>query len=224
MAIQTPVPTHIDLSTYPRAKHFHYFLTMGYPYVGMTVQVDITDFYHWQKESGVPFFLAFLWCAARAANRVPALRQRIKDGEILEYPWCPTSHTVAREDGTYAYCQLDCRDDFVPFLQAARPVQEEAARHGTIEEDTSDLLPYFYVSTVPWVHYTSVIQPTPIPADSNPRFVWGKYQAEGGRVTMPVTVLCHHGLVDGRQIGDFYRELDVTMKEIQQKHENGVNA
>ncbi len=67
-------------------------------------------------------------------------------------------------------------------------------------------------------------QPTPIPADSNPRFVWGKYQAEGDRVIMPVTVLCHHGLVDGRQIDDFYRELDVTMKEIQQKNGNGVSA
>ena len=76
------------------------------------------------------------------------------------------------------------------------------------------MLPYFYVSTVPWVHYTSVTQPTPIPADSNPRLVWGKYAAEGERITMPVTVLCHHGLVDGRQIGDFYRELDVALGEI----------
>lgn len=150
----------------------------------------------------------------RAANRVPAFRQRIRDGEILEYPWCPSSHTVAREDGTYAYCQLDCRGDFASFLKRALPLHEEAARHGTIEEDTSDMLPYFYVSTVPWVHYTSVTQPTPIPADSNPRLVWGKYAAEGERITMPVTVLCHHGLVDGRQIGDFYRELDVAMGEI----------
>lgn len=214
MNIEVPSPSVIDLTAYPRASHFCYFLNMGYPYVGMTVQADITEFYHWQKQNGVPFFLAFLWCAARAANRVPAFRQRIREGEILEYPWCPSSHTVAREDGTYAYCQLDCRGDFASFLKRALPLHEEAARHGTIEEDTSDMLPYFYVSTVPWVHYTSVTQPTPIPADSNPRLVWGKYAAEGERITMSVTVLCHHGLVDGRQIGDFYRELDVAMGEI----------
>ena len=217
MNIEVPSPSVIDLTAYPRASHFRYFLNMGYPYVGMTVQADITEFYHWQKQNGVPFFLAFLWCAARAANRVPAFRQRIRDGEILEYPWCPSSHTVAREDGTYAYCQLDCRGDFASFLKRALPLHEEAARHGTIEEDTSDMLPYFYVSTVPWVHYTSVTQPTPIPADSNPRLVWGKYGAEGERITMPVTVLCHHGLVDGRQIGDFYRELDRAMGEIRQE-------
>ena len=220
MNIEVPSPSVIDLTAYPRASHFRYFLNMGYPYVGMTVQADITEFYHWQKQNGVPFFLAFLWCAARAANRVPAFRQRIRDGEILEYPWCPSSHTVAREDGTYAYCQLDCRGDFASFLKRALPLHEEAARHGTIEEDTSDMLPYFYVSTVPWVHYTSVTQPTPIPADSNPRLVWGNYAAEGERITMPVTVLCHHGLVDGRQIGDFYRELDVAMGEIRQGGEN----
>ena len=128
---------------------------------------------------------------------------------------------MAREDGTYAYCQLDCRGDFASFLRTALPLHEEAARHGTIEEDASDLLPYFYVSTVPWVHYTSVTQPTPIPADSNPRLVWGKYGAEGERITMPVTVLCHHGLVDGRQIGDFYRELHRAMGEIRQEEKPG---
>ena len=117
MNIEVPSPSVIDLTAYPRASHFRYFLNMGYPYVGMTVQADITEFYHWQKQNGVPFFLAFLWCAARAANRVPAFRQRIRDGEILEYPWCPSSHTVAREDGTYAYCQLDCRGDFASFLK-----------------------------------------------------------------------------------------------------------
>lgn len=71
MNIEVPSPSVIDLTAYPRASHFRYFLNMGYAYVGMTVQADITEFYHWQKQNGVPFFLAFLWCAARAANRCP---------------------------------------------------------------------------------------------------------------------------------------------------------
>ena len=214
MNIEVPSPSVIDLTAYPRASHFRYFLNMGYPYVGMTVQADITEFYHWQKQNGVPFFLAFLWCAARAANRVPAFRQRIRDGEILEYPWCPSSHTVAREDGTYAYCQLDCRGDFASFLKRALPLHEEAARHGTIEEDTSDMLPYFYVSTVPWVHYTSVTQPTPNPADSNPRITWGKYFRQGEWTLLPVTLLAHHALVDGIHIARFYEALDRELAAI----------
>ena len=52
--------------------------------------------------------------------------------------------------------------------------------------------------------YSNLIQPVPIPADSNPRITWGKYFEETGRVFIPVTVLCHHALVDGVHIGRFY--------------------
>ena len=53
--------------------------------------VDITDFYQAVEARKVPFFLSFLYCAARAANGVPELRQRLRGEEILEYDHCPTS-------------------------------------------------------------------------------------------------------------------------------------
>ena len=31
--------TYIDMSTYPRRKHFDYFRSLAYPYVGMTVNL-----------------------------------------------------------------------------------------------------------------------------------------------------------------------------------------
>ena len=34
----------IDMATYPRLDHFHYFCSMAYPYVGVTVDVDVTVF------------------------------------------------------------------------------------------------------------------------------------------------------------------------------------
>ena len=50
----------IDMDTYPRREHFDYFRKMAYPYVGLTAEVDITDFLDAVHRRETPFFLNFL--------------------------------------------------------------------------------------------------------------------------------------------------------------------
>lgn len=45
----------LDLSNFPRRAHFDYFRTMANPYVGVTVQVDITAFQAARRERKLPF-------------------------------------------------------------------------------------------------------------------------------------------------------------------------
>ena len=62
---------YIDMDAYPRRAHFEYFSSMANPYMGVTVELDITDFCSRIKELGRPFFLSLLWCVNRAADSVP---------------------------------------------------------------------------------------------------------------------------------------------------------
>jgi len=62
-----------------------------------------------------------------------------------------------------------------------------------------------FFSCVPWVAFSQVIQPVPIPADSNPRIVFGKFFPEGEKTVMPLAIQCNHALVDGWHISEFYR-------------------
>ena len=197
----------IDLEHWPRREHFAYFSAMADPYVGVTAEADITDFLSAIRGADLPFFLSFLYCAGRAANAVPQLRQRIVDGAPVEFARCDTSHTVLREDGTYSYCRLDCMQPFEQYLPAAQALQEQARERGGLD-DGEDAASLFFVSTLPWVRYTAIRQPVPTPADSNPRLTWGRFWEQGGRVSMPITVLCNHALVDGAHIGAFFQELE----------------
>ena len=206
-------PRIIDLESYPRRAHFEYFCSFANPYVGLTAEVDITPLMEMRAKTGAPFFLSLLYCASRAANSVPELRQRIRDGRILEYPACPSSHTVAKADGTYAYCVLPPSLPFHEFLPKAIAAQEECRKCGNIEEDDSAIACLF-VSSAPWVSYTALVQPTPIPADSNVRITWGKYFERNGRTIIPLSILCHHALVDGRHIGMFYDQLNEEIKNL----------
>ena len=196
----------IDLETFPRRSHYEFFKSYAYPYMGMNVNVDVTNLYNSAKKLGGSPFLAFLWAAATAANSVPEMRQRIVDDQIVEFDHCNTAHTVAMPDGTFVNCQTDCRRSFEEFLIYGKACQEEAkTRHGFVQpgDDETRLI---FVSSIPWLTFTQVIQPTPIPADSNVRLVFGKFFDQDGRKLMPLSIQCNHALVDGLHVAKFYQK------------------
>lgn len=199
---------YLDMETYSRKDHFAYFNSLAYPYVGLTANVDITELLDKVKSERLPFFLTINYCVREAANQIPEFRQRIIDGKIAEFDRCATSHTVALEDGTYCYCTLEDDLPFPEYISYAARKQEEAKQSATIEETPEDVYDRLFISTLPWISYTGLIQPVPVPADSNPRITWGRYFSQDDRIWLPVSVLCHHALVDGRHIADFYRLLE----------------
>lgn len=207
----------IDLSNDPRREHFALFSSMQNPYVGVTMQVDITAFLQSCCEKAVPFYLSFFYCATRAANAVPELRRRILNGQVIEYDWCIPSGTVLRQDGSYSYCVQDCTLPFEEYLPKAIEAHQYAKEYANLD-DGEDALNLIFISCLPWLHYTSFTQPTPVPADSNLRLTWGKYAEENGKTTLPFTLLANHALVDGLHIARFFQALDEELAAFTKKN------
>ena len=198
----------IDLTSYPRRRHFEYFSSLPYPYVGVTNNVDVTELVRFCKDQKYSFYLVFMHAAALAADGIAALCQRIRNRGIIEYSECPTSHIELLDDGTYCYCTLRHHmplDEYIPYAENART---QCRLNGSIEEDSQAESLYF-ISTLPWLHYTALIQPVACGEESNPRITWGRFQKDyAGRDQLPVTILAHHGLVDGIHIARFYENLE----------------
>lgn len=199
---------YIDLNNYPRRSHFEFFRQMAYPYVGFTANVDVTNLVRFAKERQGSTFLACLWVAANGANGVPELRQRIVGEQIVEFDHCDTAHTVALPDKTFCNCRTDCRMGLEEFLAYGKRRQEEAKTHHGFVSTQDDETNLIFASCVPWIAFTQVIQPTPIPADCNPRIVFGKFIREGERTWMPLAIQANHALVDGRHLGEFYQNFE----------------
>ena len=204
----------IDLDTYPRREHFRHFCSIAYPYVGVTVDVDVTDLLTLCQERGCSFYLMVLHAVALAADEVPEFRRRIDNGGIVEYDACPTSHTELKPDGTYTYCTLRHHMPLAAYLVQAESARTAAREGGSIEEE-DEVQSMYFISTLPWLHYTQLIQPVACGEESNPRFNWGKYQPDDkGRVMMPLSVLVHHALADGIHIAQFYEAFGKQTKLI----------
>ena len=196
----------INLEAYPRRSHFEFFRKEAYPYVGFTATVDVTRPLAAAKIQGGSGFLAILWTAMRALNRVPELRQRILGDGIVEFDHCDCSHTVPLSNGTFTACRTAPSLPLEEYLVAAGAAQERAKANSCFLTEEDDELSLVFASCVPWIGFTQVIQPTPIPSDSNPRLTMGKYDRKSdGRVEMPLAILANHALVDGRHLGLFYQ-------------------
>jgi chloramphenicol O-acetyltransferase type A len=71
-----------------------------------------------------------------------------------------------------------------------------------------------YMSSIPWVSFTSFTHPMPTyTGDSIPRFAWGKFFDEGGTLKMPVAVQGHHAVMDGLHMGRWYERLQDDLRQ-----------
>lgn len=206
----------IDLSQSPRKAHYDHFRHLPNPHVGVTVDVDVTDLVRVCKEKDWSFYLAFIRVAALAANAVPELRRRLKGEGIVEYDSCGTSHIELLENGTYCYCTLrhDPAQSWADYMAYAAKERDRARAGASIQED-AEVDSLLFITSLPWLHYSAFVQPTGGPDDCNPRISWGKYAPDHrGRLMLPVTLLAHHSLVDGLQLAQFYREVDLCLRPI----------
>lgn len=209
----------IDISKSPRKAHFDHFRHMPDPHVGLTVDVDVTDFVRLCRANGWSFYLAMIRASALAANRVPELRRRLRGERVVEYDSCDTSHIELLPDGSYCYCTLrhNPARSWAEYMAYAK-AQREAALAGASIEEEADVEGLYFITSVPWLHYRDFYQPNPGPDASNPAISWGKYQPDyRDRLMLPVTLLCHHSLVDGLQIAAFYRELEAQLSNFRQQ-------
>ena len=197
----------LDMNSYRRSAHFAYFRSLSYPYVGTTVSVDVTRLVHACRHLERSFYITFLHAAALAADGVTELRQRIRGDQIVEYNECPTSHIELLDDGSYCYCTLHHHMDMESYYLHAEQARQACCNNG-IQED-EDVESMYFISALPWLHYTALIQPVAGGDESNPRITWGKYEAgPSAQLLMPVTLLAHHALVDGLQLSQFYQRLN----------------
>lgn len=204
----------IDMNKFARRKHFDYFSSLQYPYVGLTANVDVTELVQFCKGRGYSFFLTFLHIVALSADEIREFRQRIRNKEIVEYSHCPTSHIELLDNETYCYCVLHHNLPLAEYIVYGEETRKRCRANGNFEEN-SEVESMYFISSVPWLHYTALIQPVAGGEDSNPRITWGRFQRDhNGKEQLPVTILAHHGLMDGIHIARFYQNLEKNIRKI----------
>jgi chloramphenicol O-acetyltransferase type A len=198
----------IDLATWPRRRHFELFSTFNHPHFNVCANLELTAFRQYVRDRGAVFTVAFAYAITRAANAVPEFRQRIRSGKVIEHDAVSPSITLLVADDLFSFCTLPYKERFAEFADRAAVIMAQVKEHPTLENEPGrdDLL---YMTALPWVSFTSFTHPMQQhPADSIPRFAWGKLFQDGSSLKIPLSVQGHHALMDGIHMGKFYARME----------------
>ena len=198
---------YIDMQTWSRREHFKVYSAFDHPHFGMSANVDLTTFYPVVKQSGFSSTVAIVYVLSRAANAIPEFRYRIRGEKVIEHEIVHPSITILTDENLFSFCTFDYSENFSEFATRAAEKIAHVQKHPTLEDEPGqdDLL---FMTAIPWVSFTSFMHPTHLqPADSVPRFAWGKFFKDGKFLKMPLGVQVHHALMNGIHVGRFYEEL-----------------
>jgi chloramphenicol O-acetyltransferase type A len=195
---------YVDMQTWARRNHFRFFSTFDHPHFSMCVNADVTEFYPYVKRNGYSLTVAMVYIIARASNAIPEFRQRIREGQVVEHEIVNPGFSMLINKELFNFCAVEYAEDFSEFARRAAESIAYVKAHPDLEGSPArdDVL---FMSPIPWVSFTSFSHPMQLhPADSIPRFAWGKYFKESDTLKMPLSVQGHHAVMDGLHMGRFY--------------------
>jgi|AntAceMinimDraft_8_1070364.scaffolds.fasta_scaffold00387_3 chloramphenicol O-acetyltransferase type A len=194
----------IDIETWPRRESYELFRNFGFPYFSITANVDVTVLHTTAKDKKTSFTIGLVYVLSRAANAIPAFRQRMEGDSVVEYEVVYPSITILADNNQFRFCSLRYTEEFAEFAAGAKERIEQARKSDSMwpEPDRDDFL---FMTSLPWIAFTAMIHPVPLdPPDSIPRFAWGKHEEHDGRISMPLNVQGHHALMDGVHVGRYF--------------------
>jgi len=202
---------YIDLEKWPRKTHFEYFERADYPYIDLTVQIEITSFLSYVKSHGYPLFPSLFYCFVKGINEIEEFRYRVLEKGVVKYDKIHGDMTVPIEGERFAFCRVEYKENIHDFLKEVIAAEKEAKKQKELV--SNDWFDVVWVSCSPWFSFTSISAPT---ADrrmrSIPVILAGKYYESGGKTLLPLGVKVNHALIDGLHIGKLLTHFENSFK------------
>ena len=211
----TMAPIYLDLHTWPRHSAFEFFRGFDIPSFNICTRLDVTRLKQVVKEMGVgSLSLAYHFIAIRLANEIAPFRYRLEGERVRVHPVVHGSTTALRADESFGFVTLKHHRDFATFAVEGAAAIERASRSDAPFEPAEYGMATVHLTALPWMHFSSYSNARQWgPLDSIPKIAFGRIDAEGDRLWMPLSVEVHHALMDGLHVGRFVQGFEAALRE-----------
>lgn len=210
----------LDTTSWVRRDAFEFFRHFDKPCFNVCVRLDAARLKSaLAARGGGGLSLACCFIALRLANVHEAFRLRLEGGRVRVHDEVHGSTTVLREDGeSFFFADLHHTADFAAFVAQAGAAIEAARKARAPFERKPDDVARVYFTSLPWLHFTSFSHARQWAKDgktedSIPRLAFGRAQAEGGALWLPMSVEVHHALMDGVHVGRYVQAFEAALRE-----------
>lgn len=204
-----------------RRDRFELFNSFENPFINITFNLELRDFRPFCKEQGLPPFHFFLFAIFQSLMKVENFRYRIYQGEVIKIDRLIPSYTVMNEDQVLNFTRFEYSSDLRTFIERSLLAREESTKakkllHSATEFSERDIKDYVFVTSIPWLDFTSIQHPTAkFKSADIPSLAWGKFRSNGeGEMSMPFSVQAHHGFVDGYHIHLLAQEVAAEVERL----------
>lgn len=210
----------IEIENWPRKDHFHLYSGFEFPHVNICVQVDISDLWALRKRIEASPTITLVYVVTKAANRLPEMRQRIRDQGIIEHDMIHPLITIMGDNDLFGVVTLVYDANFMTFATNASDYLAKAKENPSLDAFPHDQTGDFprddllSITLLPWLSFTAFSITRRPRMDCIPLLGLGKVQEIGGRNMLPFFINFHHALADGLQIARFVKYIEEEAQEL----------
>lgn len=217
--------TEIDWETWPRRPYFeHYNANLPCTY-SLTTELDITNI----RRAGRRPYPTLIHAITSSVNRHEEFRLALNDAGVLgHYDELVPCYTVFDPDSeTFTSVWTPCHPSLDAFLEA---YEKDVSLYGSARiPDGKPGCPAnsFPISMIPWIGFTSFnLNLRKGYEYYAPIFTMGRFEAEGGRTTIPLSIQVHHAACDAFHVARLVRDIQKTIDRIDSRpnasHSSGL--
>lgn len=195
----------IEKETWPRKELFDFYQKFDAPCFNISVSIAAQPLYDYAKRRNESFFLLALYAILRAANAVPQIRQRVMDGNIVEFEKIAVMTPIMTEQELFRQIWCEYEPTYAEFVKDAA-AKVEAARQNTPSPTTGHGEDFLCASCLPWLHFTSITQAEHHFHQQVPILAWGKMK-DG---LVPFSCKFSHSFMDGLHASRFFENIETS--------------
>lgn len=208
---------NIDFNKWKRKDSFDFFSKYSNPTVQITTKISLKNFVEFVKLNRLSFNASFGFCCLKAVNLINEFHYTIIDNLLFKSKSISTSFTVLDKSNSIQYTNnIEYIDDIFIFNNIYAKEKETLLQDPNLynishkDKSKSNVV---YMTCLPWITFESVINPIADSKDCVPRICWGKYYFDKKDCFIDVSLQVHHGLMDGKQMCDFFIILQNIIEE-----------
>ncbi len=207
--------TQVDLEQWSRGKLFKTYIDDMRIVMSLTVDIDVTNLIDYTKGHDLKFYPSMIWAVSKVVNAHDEFKYSWdSSGNLIRWEYISPSYAdFHKDDENFTKRVTEFSGDLFEFhsrFMADKEVYKD--QRGFAENQPPN---FFDVSCLPWVRYrhfdVHVFDEGKFLA---PVITWGKYEMDGGRYVMPVTMNIHHAAADGFHLSRFFIEVQELINSL----------
>ncbi|GJI94184.1 chloramphenicol acetyltransferase [Duganella caerulea] len=205
-----------------RRDRYNAFASFENPLVNLSFELEVPDFRPFCKEHKLPPFHVFLYCVLNSLKENDNFMYRVHEGEVIKIDDFMASYTVLNRDNNLNFARFTRSSDLHEFVERSVAAKKIAEASDVLVNTTEALSPLdkkrnVHITCMPWLKLVAIEHPIYCHKNYDiPSLAWGRFSdpRADGKLTMTMSVLAHHGFVDGYHIHLLAKAIEARVAKI----------